>query len=205
MSGKLGLVGLLAALAGASAALASAPPSAPAAAPPGLAQVARLQGAFTAAGTVIRAVNVPGEYRGQRVTRTWSFVSSCPSGACPTVTLTRQRGSGFDRLRLHRRHPGYYTGAGTFTVSAQCAGRVYNAGERARYTITLTVTSAVASGSAVSATGFTATYRNPSRTGLTRCYTAPSYDSAHYVGTPVPPGSSASIRRVRSTRSSTGS
>ena len=69
----------------------------------------------------------------------------------------------------------------------RCSGRVYAAGERARYTITLTVTSATASGNTVLATGFTATYRNPTRTGLTSCYTAPAYDSAHYVGAPAPP------------------
>ncbi len=191
-------------LAAAPATLAAAPATL-AAAPEGLAHVARLQGYFNAAGTVTRAVNVPGERRGERVTRTWAFISSCPSGACAAVTLIRQRGTGYDRLTLHRRRPGYYTGAGAFTAPARCAGRVYSAGERAPYTLTLTVTSAVAAGDAVSATGFTATYRNPSRTGLTRCYTAPSYDSARYVGTPLPPPPSASIRRVRSTRSSTGS
>lgn len=167
--------------------------------------VARLQGYFTASGTVTRAVNVPGEYQGERVSRTWAFLPSCPSGPCATVRLIRQRGPGYDRLILHRRRPGYYTGAGTFTVSVACAGRVYRAGERARYTITLTVTSAAVTSGAVTATGFTATYRNPSRVGLTRCYSAPSYDSAHYVGTPASPAPSGSIRSVRSSRSSTGS
>lgn len=191
-------------LAAGAAALAAAP-VALAAAPQGLPQVARLQGYFQAAGTVSKAVNVPDEYRGEHVTRTWAFIPSCPSGACKTVKLVRQRGNGYDRLTLHRRRPGYYTGSGTFTVPVSCAGRVYSAGERAGYTITLTVTSALASGSTVSATGFNAGYRNPSRTGLTHCYSAPSYDSARYVGTPLPPAPSGSIRRVRSTRSSTGS
>ena len=158
------------------------------AAPEGLTQTARLQGQFIATGTVLNAVNVPGERRGQRVTRTWAFVPLCPTGACATVRLTRQRGAnGHDTLRLHRQRPGYYKGTGTFTVPVRCAGRVYRNGERARYTITLTVTSAVASGATAIASGFTATYRNPSRTGLTPCYSAPSYDSAHYVGAPPPP------------------
>jgi hypothetical protein len=161
-----------------------------AAPPEGLTPTARLQGQFIAAGTVLSAVNVPGERRGQHVTRTWTFVPLCPTGACATVRLTRQRGANaHDTLRLHRQRPGYYKGTGTFTVPVRCAGRIYRNGERARYTITLTVTSAVASGATAIATGFTATYRNPRRTGLTPCYSAPSYDSAHYVGAPPPPPS----------------
>jgi hypothetical protein len=159
-----------------------------AAPPEGLTQTARLQGRFIAVGTVLSAVNVPGESRGQHVTRTWSFVPLCPTGACATVRLTRQRGTNaHDTLRLRRQRPGYYKGTGTFTVPVRCAGRIYRNGERAHFTITLTVTSAVASGATAVATGFTATYRNPSRTGLTPCYSAPSYDSAHYVGAPPPP------------------
>jgi hypothetical protein len=176
-----------------------------AAAPEGLANIARLQGEFIATGTVRSAVGVPGEHRGQHVTRTWTFVPKCPTGACATVQLTRQRGvSAHDTLLLHRQRPGYYKASGTFTVPVRCAGRVYRNGERARYTITLTVTSASASGATATATGFTATYRNPGRTGLTRCYSPPSYDSARYVGTPAPPPSGA-IRSERNTRSSTGS
>jgi hypothetical protein len=174
----------------ASAALAAAP-AALASAPEGLTQTARLQGAFTATGTVINAVNVPGERRGQHVTRTWTFTPQCPTGACATVQLVRQRGAtNHDTLLLHRQRPGYYKGTGSFTVPARCGRRVYPNGERAPYTITLTITAAVASGSSASATGFTATYRNPRRVGLTRCYTAPSYDSARYVGAPTPPSGS---------------
>jgi hypothetical protein len=163
-------------------------PAALGAAPEGLIQVARLQGQFTASGTVTQAVDVPGERRGEHITRTWTFTPTCPTGACATVRLIRQRGaSANDTLLLHRQKPGYYAGTTTFTVPVRCAGRVYSAGERARYTVTLSITSATASGSTIQATGFTATYRNPSRTGLTRCYSAPAYDSARYVGAPAPP------------------
>jgi hypothetical protein len=163
-------------------------PNALGAAPEGLIQVARLQGQFTASGTVTQSVGVPGELRGEHVTRTWTFVPTCPTGACATVQLTRQRGaSAHDTLLLHRQRPGYYAGTTTFTVPMRCSGRVYAAGERARYTITLTITSATASGNTVQAAGFTATYRNPARTGLTSCYTAPAHDSARYVGAPAPP------------------
>jgi hypothetical protein len=175
------------ALAGAPSMLAAVP-AARAAAPVGLAHSARLQGPFTASGTVMSAVNVPGERRGQHVTRAWTFTPQCPTGACATVQLLRQRGdTNHDTVMLGRRRPGYYTGTGTFTVPVRCGRRVFRNGERATYTITLTITSAVASGTGANATGFTATYRNPRRSGLTRCYTAPSYDSARYVGTPAPP------------------
>jgi hypothetical protein len=164
-----------------------AAPSAQAAPPEGLTQTARLQGAFSASGTVLSAVNVPSERRGQQVMRTWTFTPVCPAGACATVQLVRQRGeTSHDRVILRRQRPGYYKGTGSFIVPVVCGQRTFRNGERANYTITLTITSAVASGSTASATGFTATYRNPRRVGLTRCYTAPSYDSARYVGTPAP-------------------
>ncbi|MEA2211611.1 MAG: hypothetical protein QOF83_1559 [Solirubrobacteraceae bacterium] len=175
----------------ASPAMPAAVPTALAAAPGALAQTARLQGTFTASGTVLSAVNVPGERRGQQVSRIWTFTPQCPTGACAAVKLIRQRGdTNHDTVMLRRQQPGHYKGTGSFTVPVRCGSRVFRNGERARYTITLTITAAVASGSGANATGFTATYRNPRRTGLTRCYSAPSYDSARYVGTagPPPPG-----------------
>jgi hypothetical protein len=155
-----------------------------------LTQNARLQGTFIVKGTVRSAVNVPGERRGEKLTRRWSFTPKCPVGACGTVQLARQRGAkSTDTLLLHRRRPGYYTGTGSFTVPVRCNGRIDRHGERARFTITVTITSATAAaaGAPATATGFTATYRNPSRTGLTKCYSAPAYDSARYTGTPAQP------------------
>ncbi|HEX8975723.1 MAG TPA: hypothetical protein VF781_04340 [Solirubrobacteraceae bacterium] len=169
-----------AALTGTPAALAgSSPPPTP---------TTRLQGQFTATGTVMGAVNVPDEYRGEPVSRTWTFVPQCPSGGCATVQLIRQRGAtGQDTLMLVWQAAGYYKGSGTFTAPVSCAGRVYANGELARYTITLTITSTASTTGSTDATGFTATYRNPSRTGLTKCYTAPSYDWARYTGAPAAP------------------
>ena len=205
--GGLGGLGALATLAAAPLALAAGSPASALAAdsPASALAVARLQGFFTAAGVVTTAVGVPGERKGDRVSRTWGFIPQCPAGACGTIQLVRQRGAGFDRILLHRRRPAYYTGSGTFLVAARCGNRIYRSGLRAKYTITLTVRSAVAEGSTVLATGFTATYRNPKRTGLTPCYSPPSYDSARYLGGPAPPAPAGSIRRERSTRSSTGS
>jgi hypothetical protein len=174
-----------------------------------LAQQARLQGIYTADGLVTHAVGVRGEYVGEHVTRKWEFTPMCAVGACPTVELTRQRGSRtsrlFNRLILYRQQPGYYTGRGTFTIPIRCGRRVVKRGQRVPFTITLTITSAAAVGTTVLATGFTATYRNTHRIGLTRCYNPPSYDSAHYVGAPATPPPTGSIRRVRRTRPSTGS
>jgi hypothetical protein len=149
---------------------------------------ARLQGAFTAHGVVTHSVNVPGERHGERLTRGWSFVPQCPTGVCSTVQLLRQRGPhGLDRIVLHRRRRGYYTGRGSFTAPARCSHRVVAAGERVPFTITLTIVGAAVQGSETVATGFTATYLNRKRVDLTRCYLAPAHDSARYIGTLNPP------------------
>jgi hypothetical protein len=84
---------------------------------------------------------------------------------------------------------------------------VFGKGERVPYTIRVTVTGvAQQTDGSVLATTFSATYRNPRRIGLTRCYSAPSYDSANYTAAPAssPPAGGA-IRRERRTLSSTGS
>ena len=176
---------------GLSAAALTGTPAALAGSPPPPAPSIRLQGQFTATGTVMGAVNVPDEYPGQAVTRAWTFVPQCPSGGCAQVLLIRQRGAaGQDRLLLVWQAAGYYKGSGTFTAPVTCAGRVYANGERARYTITLTMTAASATSGSGSATAFTATYRNPSRTGLTKCYTAPGSDWARYTGTSAAPPAS---------------
>jgi len=163
---------------------------------------ARLQGVFVVSGVVTQAVGVPGEHRGEPVTRTWALLPACPVGACATIGLVRTRAAGQDELLLHRRGPGLYSGDGTFVAPVRCAGRLYQQGEGATFTITIQITAAVAQGAAVPATGFSAAYRNRARIGLTRCFSAPSYDSARYVGAPAAAGA---IRSVASTRSSTAS
>jgi hypothetical protein len=185
-------------------------PGAPAAAapvPPALLAAARLQGYWTASGVVTKAVNVPGEHRGDLVTRTWAFVPVCPNGACPTVGLVRQRATGYDDIVLHSVQPGVFVGTGSFYAPARCGATLFRKGELVPYTITVTITGvAQQPDGSVLATTFAATYRNARRFGLTRCYSAPSYDSASYVGAPsTPPPSAGAIRRERRTSSSTGS
>jgi hypothetical protein len=182
-------------------------PAAAASVPPALLAVARLQGYWTVSGVVTKSVNVPGELPGALVTRTWAFVPPCPTGACPTLMLVRQRGSGYDKVPLHSTGPGAYVGTGSFYAPVQCRGTVFRKGERVPYTIRVTVTGvAQQPDGSVLATTFAATYRNPRRIGLTRCYSAPSYDSANYTAAPAssPPASGA-IRRERRMLSSTGS
>jgi hypothetical protein len=162
---------------------------------------AHLQGFYGVSGVVTRANNVPGESKGQLVTRIWAFPASCP-GQCRRIVLVRQRASGNDTVILHRRKPAYYSGTGSFNAPVRCNGRLHKNGERANFTITLRITGAVAQGNVVQATSFTATYNNPGRVALTRCVTLRSSDAARYVGTPPAIGVTSN---VPSRRSSTGS
>src|SRR5580704_2753264 len=63
-----------------------------------------VEGHFTMQARITTAVNVRGEHRGERLTRTWGIVpSACTGNVCQTLQLTRQRGAnGSDRLLLHR-------------------------------------------------------------------------------------------------------
>jgi hypothetical protein len=194
-------IAVLAAAAAAPAAGAAAAPRA--ATPRALLDAARLQGFYGVSGVVTKAVGVPGEHRGERVSRTWAFnpPPSCSSGQCATIELVRTRASGVDELLLTRRGPALYSGAGAFLAPVRCHGRLYRKGQLATFTITVRITAAEAQGSAVQATGFAATYTGAARTGLTRCVNTPSHDSARYVGAPA----AGATRRVASTRSSTAS
>lgn len=192
MRGRALTAGLVA-LTGAPSALAAAPPPPPVA-------IARLQGFFAMRGVVTQAVGVPGEYRGERVSRIWGFEppASCRTGPCPTIELVRKRSEGIDRLVLRRRGPGFYSGTGTFAAPVRCRNRLYPRGELVPFTITVRVTAAAVVGAGTVATRVRAAYRNTGRVGLTQCFTAPSHDSASYVGSPVAAGA---IRIVASTRS----
>lgn len=193
------LAAAVAAVPGAAAAAAPA-----AATPPALLGAARLQGFYAVSGVVTSAVGVPGERRGERVSRRWTFIppDSCSGGQCATIELFRTRAGGVDQLLLTRRGPGLYSGAGAFLAPVRCHGRMYRKGQLANFTIAVRITAAVAQGTAVQATGFTATYTGAKRIGLTRCVNSPSHDSARYAG--IQPAAAAT-RRLASTRSSTGS
>ncbi len=162
---------------------------------------AHLGGYYGVSGVVTRANNVPGEHKGQHVTRIWAFPTSCP-GQCARIVLVRQRGGGTDTVVLHRRKPAYYSGTGSFNAPVRCDGQLYKAGERANFTITVRITGAIVQHNIVQATNFTATYNNPHRVALTHCVTLRSSDAARYVGTPPAVGVTS---KLPSRLSSTGS
>lgn len=162
----------------------SAPAPAAALVSPELA-AARLEGDYVANGLVTRAVGIAGEHRGQRVRRTWSFISPCPTGACPVLGLHRSRAGGTDPLFLLELAPGTYRGSGAFDTPVRCHGRIYRRGMTVPFTITVTITvTAPQPDGSVLATGFAATYENLGRVGHTPCFSPPSYDSARYLGVP---------------------
>jgi hypothetical protein len=160
--------------------------AAPAAGGAGLLASARLEGVFAMSGRVTDAVNAGTEHRGERVHRTWTFSSTCPSGACDTVALKRTRSrtdpARTDQLVLRRHSPGFYRGTATFLAPVRCGGRRYARGEAVPFSITVRVTAAATVGDQVLANSVRAFYRNPRRVGLTRCVTAPAHDAARYTG-----------------------
>jgi hypothetical protein len=174
----------------------------------GLLASARLQGVFAMSGRITDAVNAGGEHPGEVVRRTWTFTSTCPAGACPTVALIRTRSrttpARVDQLVLHRRSPGFYSGTATFLAPVRCAGRRYAKGEAVPFSITVRVIAAQTVGGQVLASRVRAFYRNPQRIGLTKCVSVPAHDAARYTGKlVVAPGGT--TRSEPSSRSSTPS
>ncbi len=144
---------------------------------------ARLVGPFELAGHITVARQVPGERAGQNFFRTWTFFSRCRVGACDSVGLVRSRARGSDTLRLVRRSPGSYTGAGRFFAPLRCGRRTYARGQSVPFTITVRVTAATTlSSGEVLATDVSASYVNRRRTNLTRCFAVLGHDSATYAG-----------------------
>jgi hypothetical protein len=189
----------------AAALIAAAPAPAPAVSPTPQPSAARLQGFFRFEGHVTQAVNVPGERVGQPVRRVWALISSCRTGACPTVKLVRQRATGFDVLILRRRAPAFYVGDGTYFAPELCHGIRYRKGERVTFAVTLRVTAAALDGMTVVATRLRGFYSSVSRMGLTRCVSPPARDAARYLGVPLtgaPTGASFSEARTRLTAAS---
>ena len=144
--------------------------------------LARLGGQVQLAGVVTVAKFVPGEYVGQPVARTWTFVPGCPTGACDTIGLARTRATGTDLLVLYRLSPGYYVGTGRFFAPLECGGRAYPQGSAVPFTITVRVTAARVIGGVLSASRVNATYVNRSRRNLTLCVAALGHDAASYHG-----------------------
>ncbi len=166
-------------------ATATAPAAATTPAPPGQ---ARLSGSFGLSGKITVARLVPGERVGQTVTRTWGLHADCPTGACATETLVRQRAGGRDTVTLRRRSPGYYVGTGSFFAPLRCGAHVWRRGALVPFTITVRVTAAVVYNGAL-ATAISATYTNTRRTNRTPCVAVLGHDAAIYQGglLPSPP------------------
>jgi hypothetical protein len=133
---------------------------------------------------VTAAVNVRGEHRGERLTRTWRIrPSGCLGDVCRVLHLRRTRGEGRRvRLTLYRGRGGSYVGHGTFPVALACRGRIVRRGALAPYTIRLRVTAARSVGGIRFARRLRATYVNRTRLDRTRCALPPSYDAARYWG-----------------------
>jgi hypothetical protein len=142
---------------------------------------ARLQGAFAMTGRITTAVHIPGEHRGQIVSRAWTFTPLCSAGACRRVSLTRSRAGGADTLTLTRRH-GQYVGNGRFYAPLNCGGTVNPQGELVPFTITVHVMAKAQTSSGLVATAIRATYSNRARTNLTNCVLLPTHDAARYTG-----------------------
>jgi hypothetical protein len=143
---------------------------------------ARLEGQFLLAGRITKATNVPGEHKGQTVSRTWTFASSCTKPPCRTVNLTRPRQAGTDRLALARTTPGVYRGTGSFYAPVRCGGQTDRRGELVPFTVTVTISAAAETQFGVIATRVNATYTNPRRINRTRCVANPGSDAASYHG-----------------------
>ncbi len=150
---------------------------------PAAPETARLLGPFDLAGHITVAKRVLGEHAGQNVRRTWTFFPTCAQGPCDAVGLVRERAGGSDRLTLRRQAPGTYLGTGRFIAPLRCGRRTYAQGQSVPFTVMVHVTAAVAlSTGAVLATGVSATYTNPTRTNLTRCFAVLGHDAATYHG-----------------------
>jgi hypothetical protein len=155
---------------------------------------ARIDGRFLLAGRVTTANIVPGEHKGETVSRTWTIASACAIGPCSTVNLTRPRQTGTDRLVLTLTGPGAYQGSGSFYAPLRCAGRLYRRGALVPFSVTVTVSAAVAIGAGVYATRLDATYSNRLRINRTPCVASLGNDAATYHGHLLLPGTAARAR-----------
>jgi hypothetical protein len=149
----------------------------------------RLQGQFTMTGRITSARDVPGEYVGELVTRSWTFVAPCPAGQCATEKLVRSRAAGRDAITLKRKGGVFdqWVGKGSFYAPLQCGARIYRRGERVWFTIAVGISGVAAVNGMPVATTVTARYSDYKRTNQTRCVAALGHDAAVYTGTLVNP------------------
>jgi PKD repeat protein len=150
---------------------------------PGGGKSARLQGTWNMSAKVTRADGVRGERKGQKFKRTWTFTSSCASGACSSVTLRRERSSNkFDKLTLKRLGAAGYKGSSKFYVPLKCNGRTYKKGGIAYYNLGLTITQSKTVQGKPFATAIKATYNNTRRVNKTPCGGSLGRDGGTYTG-----------------------
>lgn len=160
---------------------------------------ARISASFLMHGSIVTAVRVSGEQRGQAITRRWTFTGlSCVGSICPRLALRRQRSAHrFDRLTLSRVGVGSYAGSGSFYAALRCRGRLVPRGLVVPYQITVQVAQAAAIEGIAFASALTATYTNLHRIDRTRCPIGPSHDAAQYSGAaaplPTPPAAGFSV------------
>jgi hypothetical protein len=154
---------------------------------------ARFYGFFAMDGRITVARNVRGEHRGQRVRRTWAFVSTCATGPCPGPTLYRERDARrVDRIRLRRHSTGAYGGRWRFWIPLRCGRRTVRHGGQGLGLVTIRVLRTTTVQTTPFATVLSATYTNPSRVNRTRCPGGLGRDAATYRGNlavplPTPP------------------
>lgn len=158
---------------------------------------ARLQGQFRLSGRVTVATRVPGEHVGDTVLRTWTFVSPCTAGPCPTIGLARTRATGIDRLLLGHRAPAYYVGHGSFSAPLLCGKQIYPAGALVPFTISVRITGTTVVNGVRIATRLSATYLNKSRINRTRCVAVLGHDAATYQGQLLVPPAPSSVTHAQ--------
>lgn len=163
---------------------------------------ARVEGRFTMRAVITTAVDVRGEYRGQRLYRTWRIhPSGCRLDVCTVLHLRRTRGYGRSlQITLRRRRDGDYVGGGVFFETLSCRGRIYRRGARVPYTIRLRVTGTRTVGGIRFARRVAASYVNRRRIDRTPCLLGVSHDAARYRGRlrsplPTPPRPRISVTR----------
>jgi hypothetical protein len=150
----------------------------------------RLAGAFTMTGRITAAHAVAGEHVGETVTRTWTFLPTCPAGQCLIEGLERSRAVGVDTTRLRRRSISVlnaWTGEGSFFAPLMCGSRLYPRGERVFFRITVRITGSTLVAGAPVATAVRASYKSYRRTNRTRCVLPAGHDAAVYTGTLLTP------------------
>jgi len=172
---------LLALTAAFAVSLAVGAPAAPAAGDP------HVVGTFAMSGVVTKAYNVRGEYRGQRVKRTWLFKAICSVPAsCERLVVTRVRGPGMsDTITLRRVSTGLYKGTGTYAIPLECGGEQLPAGGSGRYSLAVHIRKSQRVQKVRFATRIAADYKSLSRVNHTRCPGLLGADAASYRGRAV--------------------